>query len=382
MFTNTLRSLWSEPRAAEPPVRVWRDWALAAALIPAAILEGALTSDLAWRAVSIALAVALVATLFWRRTKPLVAVAVAFGSVTVVDIAAIVGGVGWTGLNTMVFVLLLPYAVFRWGTGREAAIGLAIILVPATLSAFGDSITAGDVAGGFLVLLFAAALGAVVRFQDASRLRDMEHVALREREQLARELHDTVAHHVSAIAVQAQAGRTLAASQPDAAVTALAIIEEEASRTLSEMRTMVRALRHGEEPDLAPQPGVADIEQLARSIANGPRVDLELSGNLDDLRPSVDTALYRLAQESITNAVRHARGATRIEVRVDGEPDRVRLTVRDDGETGTPRTPSTGYGLAGMSERATLLGGTFEAGPGPESGWTVAAVLPRDGAAR
>jgi signal transduction histidine kinase len=383
VVTNTFRSLWAEPRAADPPARVWRDWALAAALIPTAILEGALTSDLAWRAVSIALAVALVATLFWRRTKPLVAVTVAFGSVTVVDIAAIVSGVEWAGLNTMVFVLLLPYALFRWGAGREAAIGLAIMLVPATLSGFGDSITAGDIAGGFLVLLFAAALGAVVRFQGASRQREMEHVALREREQLARELHDTVAHHVSAIAVQAQAGRALAASRPDAAVSALAIIEEEASRTLSEMRTMVRALRRGDQPDLAPQPGVADIEQLARSIANGPRVEVELSGSLDDLRPSVDTALYRLAQESITNAVRHARRATRIEVRVAGEPDCVRLTVNDDGEIAAPRgAAATGYGLAGMRERATLLGGTLTAGPGRAAGWTVVAVLPRDGAAR
>ena len=170
-------------------------------------------------------------------------------------------------------------------------------------------------------MLFPAALGASVRYRANSRLREMDQVKLREREQLARELHDTVAHHVSAIAIRAQAGRVVAASHPDAAVDALEVIEEEASRTLAEMRTMVGALRQGEEPDLAPQRGVADIERLAHSAGDRPRVDVELSGDLDDLRPSVEAAIYRLAQESITNAMRHARHATRINVWVVGDDD-------------------------------------------------------------
>ena len=198
---------------------------------------------------------------------------------------------------------------------------------------------------------------------------------------MARELHDTVAHHVSAIAIQAQAGRT-AASRPDAAVDALGAIEEEASRTLAEMRAMVGALRQGEEPELAPQRGVADIHRLARGAGEGPRVDVELAGDLDGLRPSVDAALYRLAQESITNAVRHARHATRIDVRVTGDNDDVRLTVRDDGDGPSGADWSLGYGLVGMTERAMLLGGTLEAGPGADGGWTVNALLPRNGRPR
>jgi signal transduction histidine kinase len=165
-------------------------------------------------------------------------------------------------------------------------------------------------------------------------------------------------------------------------VDALEAIGEEASRTLDEMRTMVGALRQGEEPDLAPQPGVADIERLARSTGNRPRVDVELWGDLDDLRPSVDTALYRLAQESITNALRHARHATRILVCVTGDDDDVRLTVRDDGiASPAGASSSSGYGLTGMTERAKLLGGTLEAGPNRNRGWTVSAVLPRNGTA-
>ncbi len=380
MFADAIRSMWAEPRATGAPARVWRDWALAAVLIPAAILEGILHEGLVWPVLSVAIAVALVATLFWRRTRPLAAVAIAFGSITAVNVVALASGVEWSGLNMMVYLLLLPYALFRWAAGREAVAGLAIMFVPAGLSAFDDSIAAGDVVGGFLILLFAATLGAVARYQETSRGREMEHVALREREQLARELHDTVAHHVSAIAVQAQAGRALAATRPDAALAVLETIEEEASRTLSEMRTMVGILRTGQEADLTPQPGVADIVRLARSIGDGPRVEVEMSGDLDDLRPSVDTALYRLAQESVTNAVRHARRATRIEIRVRGERDHIRLTVRDDGEQGG--AGGTGYGLAGMRERAALLGGTLEAGPGGGAGWTVNAVLPRAGALR
>ncbi len=228
-----------------------------------------------------------------------------------------------------------------------------------------------------MFLLFPAALGASVRYRSTARLREIDQVKLREREQLARELHDTVAHHVSAIAIQAQAGQTVAPAHPEAAVRALEVIEEAASRTLAEMRSMVGVLRDDEEPDLAPQRGVADIERLARDAAHGPRVDVELSGDLDELRPSVGAAMYRLAQESITNAMRHARHATRIDVSVAGEDDWVRLTVRDDGEAKTGG-PGPGYGLVGMSERATLLGGTLEAGPSPE-GWTVSAVLPRAG---
>jgi signal transduction histidine kinase len=90
--------------------------------------------------------------------------------------------------------------------------------------------------------------------------------------------------------------------------------------------------------------------------------------------------MYRLAQEAITNATQHARHATRIDVRVADEADRVRLTVRDDGDGGSADRSESGYGLVGMAERAALLGGTFEAGPGPGKGWTVNAVVPRAGA--
>ena len=146
------------------------------------------------------------------------------------------------------------------------------------------------------------------------------------------------------------------------------------------MRTIVGALRRGEQSDLTPQPGVADIERLARSTGNPPHVDVTLTGDLDELPPSVDAALYRLAQESVTNALRHARHATLVHVVVTGDDDHVRLTVRDDGDARPADAgSSSGFGLLGMAERARLLGGTFEAGPNRDRGWTVHAELPKSG---
>jgi signal transduction histidine kinase len=371
-----VQSLWAEPRAPQPPARVWRDWALVAVLVPSAVLEAIFRDDLAWRPVALVLGVAGVFTLLWRRTEPLAVVAVAFGATTAVDLAASFGAAGSVDLYTSAYMILLPYSLFRWGAGREAVLGLAIILASHLPTEFSDFSGAADVVIGVVFLLFVATLGASIRYRTNSRLREKERVKLREREQLARELHDTVAHYVSAIVIRAQAGRALAASRPDAAVEALAVIEEAASRTLAEMRTMVGVLRRGEEPDLAPQRGVADITRLARSAGDSQRVEVELSGDLDGLTPSVEAALYRLAQEAITNAVRHARHARCIHVRVAGGGDCVRLTVRDDGDAGSTGRGSSGFGLVGMAERATLLGGTLEAGPGG-AGWTVDAVLPR-----
>lgn len=382
MLSTAVRTLWAEPRAPQAPRRVWRDWVLVALLLPTAILEGILRTDVVWRPVAILLAVVLVIALLWRRTHPLVAVAVAFGAAIVSSIAGLIGGVPSVGLYTMIAVVVLPYSLLRWGSGREIGIGLAIILTALVVGLAAEYNGFGEAVAGAVFLLFPAPLGAAIRYWSTSRLREYDKVRLREREQLARELHDTVAHHVSAIAIRAQAGRVVAASHPEAAMDALAVIEAEASRTLAEMRVMVGNLREDEAAALAPQQGMPDLERLARSIGDRPRVELELSGDLADLGPSVGAAIYRIAQESITNAVRHARHVTRIDVRVVGDGDSVRLTVRDDGDAASTGWNPLGYGLVGMTERATLLGGSFEAGPGPDKGWTVEAVLPKAGTAR
>lgn len=391
MLPATLRSMLDEPAAPNPPARVWRDWVLVGGIVPIAILEGIFAETMEWRVLSVVVAIALLPTLLWRRTHPLASLSVAFGTLATITLISLAVGVYWQGLGTNVYVLLLLYSVFRWDSGRHAAIGLGVVAVPLLLSSFEPLVHAGtsdipasNVLLGGMVLLVTAAVGATVRYQDNARIRGMDQAKLLEREQLARELHDTVAHHVSAIAIRAQAGRVVGATDPTAALDALVVIEEEASRTLTEMRALVGALRHGEEADLSPQRGVADLELLTPSatgvagVGNQPTIEIERSGDLTDLRPSLDATVYRLAQESITNALRHSRNASRVRVSVSGETDCVRLTVADDGEPALfdPRSTS-GFGLIGMAERTKLLGGTLVAGPNRHRGWTVTAELPR-----
>ncbi len=380
-MSDAVRQLWAEPRVPNPPRRVWHDWVLLGVLVPAAILESIFREDLGWRPFALVLGVAPVFTLLWRRSHPLVVVAVVFGAHAASEAVTIFGADHSAMLYSTAWLILLPYSLFRWGSGRDCTIGLVIMLVGHFPNGSGVVRTVGEAAAATLFLLFPAALGAAMRYRTSSRVREVDQVKLREREQLARELHDTVAHHVSAIIIQAQAGRTVAATDLGAAVHALEVIEAEASRTLAEMRIMVGALRQGEDADLAPQRSVADIELLARNTGQPPHVDVHLSGGLDDLRPSIGAAIYRLAQESVTNAVRHARHATRIDVSVAVDDSCIFLTVRDDGDPSPfGASSSLGYGLVGMAERAKLLGGTLEAGPRPDRGWTITAVLPRNGA--
>ena len=379
---NAVRTLLTEPRVPDPPRRVGRDWALIAIIIPVAVFEALVRNDLPWPPIQILFTVALSFTLLWRRTYPFAMVAIAFGAAWVHEITFYIAAEPSDGLYAGAFMLLLPYSLVRWGAGRVVVPGLLMMISIAVLSVFTGSSDIGEAVAGIVFLLFPAELGAAIRYQASSRLRRADQIRLREREQLARELHDTVAHHVSAIAIQAQAGRTVAATDPDAAVRVLDAIEKEASRSLAEMRAMVGILRSDEQADLAPQPGVADIESLARDAGDVPRINVALSGDLNGLSPSVGAAIYRLVQESITNARRHARHATDVGVEVVGDAHQVRLTVRDNGESKPFGGEfGDGYGLEGMAERTRLLGGTFQAGPDTDHGWSIDAVLPKSGVA-
>lgn len=376
VLRESFTEAWNEPSVPSPPERVWRDWVLLAIFLPGAAVEIFLRDDAGWKPAAIAISLALAVTLLWRRTHPLTVIVAAFASITIMDIASRVIVDQPLEYFTGAVVLILPYALFRWGSGKEAMIGLILMIAMWAFSISTSWTGIGDAIGGFIVLMFPTALGDLVRNQHRARLRAVDDAKTREREQLARELHDTVAHHVSAIAIQAQAGQAVAATNPAAAIEALAVIEQEASKTLLEMRTMVSALRAGE-AELAPQAAFHDIERLAAGSTSLP-ITVERVGDLDHLSPPVDRALFRLAQESITNAIRHAKNATGVTVRLIGEGDEVRLSVLDDGD---PRSfsPDTtnGFGLIGMNERAHLLGGTLEAGPKQGRGWRVEAVLPK-----
>ncbi|MEV4636811.1 histidine kinase [Actinoplanes sp. NPDC049548] len=373
-----LRSVWDEPRPPAAPARVWRDWALVAVLAVLIPLEAALRPGLPARFTGAAVLMALLPTLLWRRTRPLTAVAVAFGATALLPL--VTGGVSLEHYATA-YPLILPYALVRWGSGREILLGSGIIAVKVAVSAAVGQIGPGDAAGGVVVLCSAGALALALRYRARARARELDQVKLLEREQLARDLHDTVAHHVSAMAIRAQAGLATSAADPAAATDALRLIESEAAQALAEMRTMVRVLRRGEPLDLAPSPGIGDVTAFAGKARGGPEVDVRITGDVSGVPAPIGAAVYRLAQESITNAQRHARHASRIEVRVDAGAEAVSLRVSDDGDGGHGRPAGGGYGIRGMVERAGLLGGSCAAGPGPDRGWTVTATLPLAGAA-
>lgn len=368
--TPSLRSAWNAPGAVPaPPHRVWRDWAVMALIIVLAVLEGLLRTDVP--PLSAAVLIALAPTLLWRRTRPLLMVAIAF-----IVMAPVTLLLGDAVLFTSVFIVLLPYSLFRWGNGRAIVVGSAVLLMGPAMSAV-RGITLADVLGEIAFLLVVVTLGVALRYRGRARMRELDRAKLLEREQLARDLHDTVAHHVSAIAIRAQAGLATATSNPDAAADALHVIETEASTTLAEMRSMIGVLRQGESPQFEPAHTLTDIEQLASGEQPGPRVDVRVTGDPESIPSTVSAAVYRLAQESITNARRHARNATRIDVLVEADAGGVRLRVANDGDVVPNGT--RGYGITGMMERALLLGGTFQAGRAAGGGWVVDAVLPRVG---
>lgn len=367
----------------KPPARGLRDWVLAAILAATVAFEAVARQDLVWLPVAIGLGCGLAVAILFRRTHPLMAVGFGFGTFAVLDGATFVAGAEPVVLYSGAVVLVLAYSLFRWGSGRDAAIGLGFMALSFLASVTTDFSGAADTIGGAAVLLLSAALGVVVRYRSTAREQLVEQVKFDERAQLARELHDTVAHHVSAIAIQAQAGLFLARSSSlGGATEALEIIDREAAQTLAEMRMMVGALRdRDKQPALAPQGRIGDVERLAANGTASLRIDVQLCGELTNLPPALEAALYRVAQESVTNTQRHARQATRVEVNLTGNATEVQMTVTDDGArtTTTPNPP--GYGLVGMAERVTLLGGTFRAGPNPDRGWSVRAILPRQGAA-
>jgi signal transduction histidine kinase len=378
-MSNLLKTLWREPRVPNAFGPVWRDWALSAAVILLAVAEGFFSQDLVWRPLTAGLAVAIAFTLPWRRTHPVPMIVIVFGAIGVVQTCAMLHDVAWRGVYATVFGLLLPYALLRWGSGREAFVGLGFLAVNFATTSLVRNTPWTEILGSSMFLLFPATLGASVRYRDSAQRRAKEHVRLRERERLARELHDTVAHHVSAIAIQAQAGRALVATRPEAPLEALEVIEETASRALNEMRNIVRALRSDGQAHLTSTASVADIERLALDNTYPLQIDVTLSGELNNLDGALATTLFRLTQESLTNSVRHAEDAQSVTVLVTGDTDQVHLTVKDDGNY-VAQQPPAGFGLQGMAERVALLGGSMRAGPGELRGWTVEATLPRRGA--
>ncbi len=240
------RSIWHEPRPADAPPLGRLDWLLVGAFEAAAVVEGIVRPDVTWRPLVTLLAMATIPALLLRRSRPLAAALIGFGVAGLLSVLQLAGDTGDLGLYSMMVVLILLYSLVRWGSGREVVLGMAFVTVVVALGLYVSFVGWADVFGGTVFLLLFVALAAVFRYRADLWLRQELEIRNQERVALARELHDTVAHHVSAIAVQAQAGGVVAGTQPEKAAEVLAAIESEASRTLAEMRSMVRVLREEE----------------------------------------------------------------------------------------------------------------------------------------
>jgi signal transduction histidine kinase len=293
----------------------------------------------------------------------------------------------------------LLIAVGRLGYGR-AHLLTALIAAAFVVLALAATISHG--AGPVLVLLSAGVpLSAwvgwarrarnelVARSAESEAIAGslLEHTARGERARISRELHDVVAHHISMIAVQAETARLTTPGLPEAGAERFAAIGETARSALTEMRRLLGVLREdtgADAPERTPQPGLAELYQLLDEArdASGTAIRLILSGQVAALDPGVELAAFRIVQEALTNARRHAPGAA-VDVEVRYEGGDLYLRVRDNGPGPAPvaagptgEAPAAGHGLSGMLERAAAAGGTLRSGPAAGGGFFVEARLP------
>ncbi|MFU8871166.1 sensor histidine kinase [Micromonospora sp. SL4-19] len=313
-----------------------------------------------------------------RRRWPLAVLAV----ITAATTAYLVLGYPYGPILISFFVAVYTVAAYR--PLRTAALAGAVALPALLAHAFVGVRPSGLVGlmpvAAWVVVPFA--VGTTVRLgrEGAARNRvdEARRLADAERLRVAREVHDVVGHGLAAIHMQAEIALHLLARKPEQAESALTAISRTSKEALDELRVTLTVVRRDEAADeRAPAPGLGQLPQLRDRLAGaGVPVTVEVTGEPRPLPVAVDLAAYRVVQESLTNVLRHAGPATAT-VRLRYTPAEVAVEVTDTG-----RGPVTGpgwaggYGLAGMRERVTALGGSFAAGPGPGGGFRVSATLP------
>jgi signal transduction histidine kinase len=385
-----------------------RPWILDAAVIAAVVLMfcvpdlvhggerhrfDASFTRLPWPGV-LALQAGLVLPLLWRRRRPSLAFAV---------IAAVFYLQWFLGvwLRADVALMIALYSLVLHGPLRRlpvacavtaGALGLVAVRLPSEVSVL-DALF-------FLLstITAAVALGLAVRIRRAqlAGLRDRatrleierdqrsKLAAAAERTRVAREMHDIIGHNLSVIITLADGGAYATDLAPERGKQALLLIGDTGRQALGELRRMLGVLREQTQaphtPELSPQPGIADIDALCGRIrAAGPQVVYRTVGELDTLDRGVQLTVYRIVQEALTNALKHAGHDTRVDLTVTVDDAETHIDVRDTGPgraTARPEAPhDEGHGLAGMRERAALYNGTVTAGPAPGGGWAVRATL-------
>jgi signal transduction histidine kinase len=200
----------------------------------------------------------------------------------------------------------------------------------------------------------------------------------REQQRIAQELHDVVAHHMSVISVQASLGGYVIRSDPDTARTALEVIGKTARESLSEMRRLIALLRMSTTAPYTAAPSLGELADLIERVRSaGATIQLTSAGQARPLPPGLGLCAYRVIQESLTNVLKHADPPIAT-VALDWHPQKLIVTITDQGQNQAGPSGGTGYGLIGMRERARIYGGALTAGPGPEGGFEVSLTLPTE----
>ncbi len=367
------------------------DGVVAALLFAEILSEGLSANSVDNLAVAVAAALVLCGAMATRRMWPLGAV-----------VAGVLAGIGQDSLGgslspTPIGVLPAALAVF-YGAGaflpeRRSRLALAVGVAGVwaddliTSAAFSEYLF-----DGVMLVLLPWATGRMLRERrvreetyrrsaerlDAQKEQRARTAALGERTRIARELHDVIAHSVSVMVIQAGGARTIMDTDPGRAGASLLLVERAGREALAEMRRLLGVLDGGADPHaLAPQPGIADVADLvSRACGAGLATTLDVQGPSTSLPPALDLCAFRIVQEALTNAMKHA-GPAHASVRVRWTEQRLELAVDDDGRgQANGHLPEGGHGIAGMTERAALHGGSVNAGRRSEGGFSVRATLP------
>jgi signal transduction histidine kinase len=360
------------------------DGPLAAALVLALVAMAEVTLYAETIEIEVAMIANLLATLplaLVRRRLAWAAVTIVLGVLVALSDDGTLTIAGLLGLVSVLYLFAARYPR-RW-----SVVAAVPFLVNAITPVSGDDSGLSDV---LLLMLVVAAealgdsrrqRGQAIEERDETRqaMADtlQDQAAMGERARIARDLHDVVAHHVSAIAVQAETARLTTPDLPDEGKQHFEAIGQTARTALEEMRRLLGVLRADADggAERAPQPGLALLDELVETArAAGTEVNLTLSGEVTALPPGIDLCAYRILQEALTNARRHAPGAT-VDVDLGYGAEALGLRVRDHGPGPGDPAPD-GHGLLGMRERAIMVGGTLEVGPAEGGGFQVSAELP------
>jgi len=361
------------------------------------VVTAAVTLVTGERALAMA-SVVITLPLLVRRTFPAAALAVmTAGCLLALAVSSSPSAAG------IVAVPVLVYTLARWSGRTLARLAWAVAVVgsflgPArwALRELGDiTVFVVSVVACFAVVSAAHVVGRKLRESEdsadrqerseAERLRLLESeqeqraraATVDERNRIARELHDIVAHSLSVIVVQAEGGRAVATRHPERAGEVLGTIAETGREALTETRRILGVLREGREgaaAEYGPQPGLDDIPDLVRRTTD--RAELTTFGTPPPLAPAVGLTAYRVVQESLTNVLKHAGPQARARVVLACTADAVEIEVTDDGDGATTVPDGQGHGLRGMTERVSLHDGELYAGPGPAGGFVVRARIP------